>query len=85
AHFCSMCGPKFCSMKITQEVREFARLQEQAATSSAPAFAGEGDQLKAGGGVSPDPDAEASAQAGMAQMSKRFHEEGGELYLPAAE
>jgi phosphomethylpyrimidine synthase len=27
AHFCSMCGPKFCSMKITQEVREFAALQ----------------------------------------------------------
>ncbi|MDP7035992.1 MAG: phosphomethylpyrimidine synthase ThiC [Planctomycetota bacterium] len=25
AHFCSMCGPKFCSMKITQELREFAR------------------------------------------------------------
>jgi phosphomethylpyrimidine synthase len=24
AHFCSMCGPQFCSMKITQEVREFA-------------------------------------------------------------
>ena len=24
AHFCSMCGPNFCSMKITQEVREFA-------------------------------------------------------------
>ena len=22
AHFCSMCGPHFCSMKITQEVRE---------------------------------------------------------------
>ncbi|PKQ00527.1 MAG: phosphomethylpyrimidine synthase ThiC [Alphaproteobacteria bacterium HGW-Alphaproteobacteria-13] len=31
AHFCSMCGPKFCSMKITQEVREFARLQNQPA------------------------------------------------------
>ena len=32
AHFCSMCGPKFCSMKITQEVREFAAkgLQEKA-------------------------------------------------------
>ena len=29
AHFCSMCGPKFCSMKISQEVREFARLQNQ--------------------------------------------------------
>jgi len=27
AHFCSMCGPKFCSMKITQEVREFAKNQ----------------------------------------------------------
>ena len=25
AHFCSMCGPKFCSMKITQEVREYAK------------------------------------------------------------
>ncbi|MBD1597278.1 phosphomethylpyrimidine synthase ThiC [Pseudomonas typographi] len=24
AHFCSMCGPKFCSMKITQQVREYA-------------------------------------------------------------
>ncbi len=25
AHFCSMCGPAFCSMRITQEVREYAR------------------------------------------------------------
>ena len=24
AHFCSMCGPKFCSMKITQDIREAA-------------------------------------------------------------
>jgi phosphomethylpyrimidine synthase len=24
AHFCSMCGPKFCSMKITQDVRGYA-------------------------------------------------------------
>ncbi|OWW81423.1 thiamine biosynthesis protein ThiC [Acinetobacter baumannii] len=24
AHFCSMCGPKFCSMKITQNVRDYA-------------------------------------------------------------
>lgn len=38
AHFCSMCGPKFCSMKITQEVRdqygtgsEYAKKQEAAA------------------------------------------------------
>lgn len=28
AHFCSMCGPKFCSMKITQEVRDYAKAQE---------------------------------------------------------
>jgi phosphomethylpyrimidine synthase len=27
AHFCSMCGPKFCSMQITHELREFARRQ----------------------------------------------------------
>ncbi|MES2933522.1 MAG: phosphomethylpyrimidine synthase ThiC [Pseudomonadota bacterium] len=27
AHFCSMCGPHFCSMKITQEVREYAAKQ----------------------------------------------------------
>lgn len=28
AHFCSMCGPKFCSMKISHEVREYAKNQE---------------------------------------------------------
>lgn len=33
AHFCSMCGPKFCSMKISQEVRDFA------SKNPAPAFA----------------------------------------------
>ncbi|MBK9002914.1 MAG: phosphomethylpyrimidine synthase ThiC [Sphingomonadales bacterium] len=33
AHFCSMCGPKFCSMKISQEVREFAKLQNQGSES----------------------------------------------------
>jgi len=31
AHFCSMCGPKFCSMKITQEVRDFAAKQNAGA------------------------------------------------------
>ena len=30
AHFCSMCGPKFCSMKITQDVREYAAGLEDA-------------------------------------------------------
>ncbi|GGX08007.1 phosphomethylpyrimidine synthase ThiC [Aquimarina muelleri] len=28
AHFCSMCGPKFCSMKISQEVRDYAAKKE---------------------------------------------------------
>ncbi len=27
AHFCSMCGPKFCSMKISQDVRDYAAKQ----------------------------------------------------------
>jgi len=30
AHFCSMCGPKFCSMKITQDVRDYAARQAEA-------------------------------------------------------
>lgn len=30
AHFCSMCGPKFCSMKITQNVRDYAKNQGNA-------------------------------------------------------
>jgi phosphomethylpyrimidine synthase len=37
AHFCSMCGPHFCSMKITQEVRDYAagkQLDEQAALAA---------------------------------------------------
>ncbi|HEX7243899.1 MAG TPA: phosphomethylpyrimidine synthase ThiC [Longimicrobiaceae bacterium] len=29
AHFCSMCGPRFCSMKITQDVREYAAKQAE--------------------------------------------------------
>jgi phosphomethylpyrimidine synthase len=66
AHFCSMCGPKFCSMKITQEVREFARLQERQSQSA----------------EAPDP---SEVEGGMAEMSKRFHEEGGEIYVAAAE
>src|SRR6187399_935828 len=56
AHFCSMCGPKFCSMKITQEVREFAAKQNQEsdaflAANSSPSLLGEGDQPQAGGGA----------------------------------
>ena len=52
AHFCSMCGPKFCSMKITQEVREYAaRIEtidvevEQGMREQAERFRQEGSQL----------------------------------------
>lgn len=34
AHFCSMCGPKFCSMKITQEVRDYAATLDTSATAA---------------------------------------------------
>jgi len=47
AHFCSMCGPKFCSMKITQEVRDFAAKQNQ----SADAFIAAADPVEAEKGM----------------------------------
>jgi phosphomethylpyrimidine synthase len=56
AHFCSMCGPKFCSMKITQDVRDYAAMLNEPAPM----------------GV---------AEAGMAQMSKKFRDMGGEVYV----
>ncbi len=34
AHFCSMCGPKFCSMKITQDIRDYAREHGMAETDA---------------------------------------------------
>jgi phosphomethylpyrimidine synthase len=34
AHFCSMCGPRFCSMKITQEVRDYAAKLEMDETAA---------------------------------------------------
>jgi phosphomethylpyrimidine synthase len=51
AHFCSMCGPKFCSMKITQDVREFAAargLSEQQAL--AEGMAAKSAEFRAAGG-----------------------------------
>jgi phosphomethylpyrimidine synthase len=35
AHFCSMCGPKFCSMKISQDIRDAARAQNEVETGMA--------------------------------------------------
>ncbi|MBP7704965.1 MAG: phosphomethylpyrimidine synthase ThiC [Caulobacter sp.] len=62
AHFCSMCGPKFCSMKISQEVREFAAGVSPNAALGA-------------GAAAPTVDPE----AGMAEMSAKFRELGGEI------
>ncbi|APR51804.1 phosphomethylpyrimidine synthase ThiC [Sphingomonas koreensis] len=80
AHFCSMCGPKFCSMKITQEVRDFAAKQNQGAesflaSSPLPLAGGAG-----GGPVEGQPSTE-EAEAGMAAMSQLYHETGRELYM----
>jgi phosphomethylpyrimidine synthase len=52
AHFCSMCGPKFCSMKITQEVREYAAQQGVAAETVALAqgLREKADEFRKGGG-----------------------------------
>lgn len=84
AHFCSMGRPKFCSMKITRDVREFARLNPPVrpeGRSSPLPLAGEGDSPAASGvrGLERSLDAD----KGTAEMSKRFREEGGELYVPA--
>lgn len=54
AHFCSMCGPKFCSMKISQDIRDAARGQNEAGASLAEAQAGMAEmsaKFRAGGGV----------------------------------
>jgi phosphomethylpyrimidine synthase len=52
AHFCSMCGPKFCSMKITQEVREYAAREGVAAETVALAqgLREKAEEFRKGGG-----------------------------------
>ncbi len=74
AHFCSMCGPKFCSMKISQEVRDFAAKQNQ----SVDGFIESGVT-----GAEAAAASKAAAEAGMREMSERFKEAGGEVYVAA--
>ena len=53
AHFCSMCGPKFCSMKISQDIRDAAKAQNDAGASLTDAEAGMAEmsaKFRAGGG-----------------------------------
>lgn len=50
AHFCSMCGPKFCSMKISQEVRDFAASQQASAQPIEVGMAQMSEQFRSRGG-----------------------------------
>ena len=47
AHFCSMCGPKFCSMKLSQEVRDIE--SAKAVAAQAEGMAGQSERFKAQG------------------------------------
>lgn len=69
AHFCSMCGPKFCSMKISQEVRDYAAKQETAARQELAVV-----QETAAQHIE-------VLQSGMEQMSAEFRSRGSELYI----
>lgn len=66
AHFCSMCGPKFCSMKISQDVREYSQ-DIKSGRVSLPE--GEGENLS-----------DQEIKEGMKEMSEKFKESGSELY-----
>ena len=74
AHFCSMCGPKFCSMKISQEVRDFAARQNSDSYLAAENIRSE-----------TPPEARENAEEGMEEMSRRYKEKGERLYLPEDE
>ncbi|MCF5719544.1 phosphomethylpyrimidine synthase ThiC [Aeromonas veronii] len=71
AHFCSMCGPKFCSMKITQDVRDYAAKLE-AVEIKLVGMDGQQEQVVA------------EVESGMARMAETFKETGGEIYHQAA-
>jgi len=68
AHFCSMCGPKFCSMKITQDVRDYAaKLEAKGDDSIAIKLVDETVVL----------------QQGMDEKSAEFKAAGSEIYHTA--
>ncbi|WAF92804.1 phosphomethylpyrimidine synthase ThiC [Aeromonas hydrophila] len=71
AHFCSMCGPKFCSMKITQDVRDYAAKLEAV-------------EIKLVGMDGQQEHVVAQVESGMARMAETFKETGGEIYHQAA-
>jgi len=73
AHFCSMCGPKFCSMKISQDVRDYAK--EQQAKAAGDNGQNEIDHVQ----LLDDP------LAGMRQKAAEFRDSGAQLYSPVTE
>lgn len=68
AHFCSMCGPKFCSMKISQDVRDYARDN---------GYESYGDTVKILDLSDNDIEKE------MQQKAEEFKEKGSEIYQKA--
>ncbi len=78
AHFCSMCGPKFCSMKISQDVRKYANEQNLLNQSAENNITNrtEAEITKA---------EEAKAEEGMAEMSEKFRSLGSEVYIKIKE
>lgn len=70
AHFCSMCGPKFCSMKISQEVRDYANDLEERGID--PNNAGEAIEIKM-----------IDVEAQMKAKSEEFKQTGSEIYHKA--
>lgn len=90
AHFCSMCGPKFCSMKITQNVRDYAAGLEfnkpqlgQEITPDTGDLSDSSHAIKQVDTELVGKVGEASAEEvreGMEQMKQKFIEEGKQLY-----
>ncbi|BEE07546.1 phosphomethylpyrimidine synthase ThiC [Aeromonas dhakensis] len=88
AHFCSMCGPKFCSMKITQDVRDYAAKLE-AVEITLVGMDGQQEQVVAeveSGMARKETETfkQADVESGMARMAETFKETGGEIYHQAA-
>jgi phosphomethylpyrimidine synthase len=86
AHFCSMCGPKFCSMKITQDVRDYAAtLNDPAkrAVAGEVLTAEEGMKAQEAGSAAGATGTKQEIEAGMASMSKKFLDLGAEVYVDA--
>ena len=75
AHFCSMCGPKFCSMKITQDVREYAANLEKQAAQTIEVISPTDYQSYQGRSHTAD-----DIAVKMAQKSAEFKATGSKLY-----